>query len=325
MDQEVSISIIVPVYKVEAYLRKCVDSILAQTYTNLEIILVDDGSPDNCPQMCDEYKALDSRIVVIHQQNGGLSAARNAGLDIATGSYIMFVDSDDYIAPDMCEKLYQLLIRDGSDLAICSLECIYEPGCGMSSDETVKKGLKSELLTTQQALEKVCESWFFVVAWNKLYKKDLFAHYRFPVGRIHEDEFAVHHIFAQCQRISVTEERLYYYLRRADSITGQQKELTVKRLDAIDALMDRYQMFNELGYMDLYKSTLLTAYWILYDFLARIHDKSLKKAAKAYVSMLFHELIRNGEWKSALRLLLHYAGILKYLQAFKRKLMKGEQ
>ena len=116
---ENTVSVIVPIYKVEKYLKNCVDSILQQTYRHLEIILVDDGSPDGCPQICDEYKSIDSRIVVIHKQNEGVSAARNAALDIATGSYIMFVDGDDSISPYMCEKLYQLLQQDHSDAAMC--------------------------------------------------------------------------------------------------------------------------------------------------------------------------------------------------------------
>lgn len=303
------ITVIVPIYKVEKYLRKCVDSILQQTYKNLEIILVDDGSPDYCPQICDEYKAMDSRIVVIHQENAGQSAARNAGLDIATGSYIMFVDSDDYISPDMCEKLYQLLNQDHSDLAICSLECVFEPGCEIEPNQLVDDGLKSELITSRQALERLNDNWFYVIPCNKLYKKELFEHYRFVVGKIHEDEFALHHILAQCKLISVTEERLYHYVRRVAGTMGRPKVFKVTRLHYIEALMDRYQLFKELGYMDLYKSTLFADYWILYDYLDRAPEKSLKKAAKSHVHTMVRELICHGELKMALRLLLKYMNL----------------
>ena len=177
------ISVIVPIYKVEKYLHKCIDSILAQTYTNLEIILVDDGSPDNCGKICDEYAAKDSRIKVIHQPNGGLSAARNAGLDIATGDYIGFVDSDDYIAPDMYEKLYNALVKNDADMAICDYQRF---GNELPYDEM---SLTTEVITGLQAMEKqnTVINCSFVVAWSKLYKSFIFSNVRFPVGKINED------------------------------------------------------------------------------------------------------------------------------------------
>lgn len=303
---ENTVSVIVPIYKVEKYLKNCVDSILQQTYRHLEIILVDDGSPDGCPQICDEYKSIDSRIVVIHKQNEGVSAARNAALDIATGSYIMFVDGDDSISPYMCENLYQLLQQDHSDAAMCSVECIYEPGCNIEPSPIVAGGLPSGTITARQALEKTNDNWLYIVMCNKLYKKELFDHYRFPVGKGHEDEFAAHHILGQCKLISLTSERLYFYLRRADSTMGQPNVFKVKQLNYVEALIDRYRFLKESGYMDLYKNTLFCCYWILYDYIDRAPDKKMRKTAKQCVHAMFRELHRMCEWKSALRLRLKY-------------------
>ena len=241
------ISVIVPVYKVEAYLHKCVDSILAQTYENIEIILVNDGSPDNCGAVCDEYAANHNHVRVIHKENGGLSSARNAGVDIAGGRYIGFVDSDDYISPDMYEKLFNAIAD--ADLAICN--CIWVDESGTPCEE-VPQIKKEATLTREQALEILMESRnnvAYVTAWNRLYKSELLKAVRFPVGKIHEDEFTVHHFFNECKKIAVITDGLYFYVQREGSITGLTgTQFTVKGLDGIDALRDRYKFFKSLGH-----------------------------------------------------------------------------
>ena len=162
------ISVIIPVYKVEKYLCRCVDSVLEQTYTNMEIILVDDGSPDNCPVMCDEYARQDSRVKVIHQENAGLSGARNAGIDMAQGQWLAFVDSDDYLAADFLERLYQACVDTGSSLSVCRWEyvrgeTIPEHGTGETRVYTGREMLANLY---------VPDGAYFVVAWNKLYRKE---------------------------------------------------------------------------------------------------------------------------------------------------------
>ncbi len=232
------ISVIVPVYKVEKYLKKCIYSITGQTYKNIEIILVDDGSPDRCPEICDNLAMADSRIKVIHKENGGLSDARNAGLAIATGDYLMFVDSDDYIEATMTEKLLNLIKRDKSDIALCSMCLIDEKGNPLNEkNEAIP--IKNEVLTGGQILNKLTEVqvWAYVVAWNKLYIREIFENISFPLGKLHEDEYTVHHIFGKCSKMSCTDERLYYYVQRDGSIMGS--VYTIKNLDAIEALIDR--------------------------------------------------------------------------------------
>ncbi len=235
------ISIIVPVYKVEKYLRKCVDSILAQTYTNLEIILVDDGSPDNCGRICDEYAVKDSRVIVIHQKNGGLSAARNAGLDIATGDYIGFVDSDDYIATDMYEKLHSALTENKADVSICNYAYVDSHYRLLNKESPIKK----EVLNNTEIIEKTAEKnyWYFITVVNRLYKAKLFFKLRFEIGKTNEDEFIAHKIFCQCKKIAVIEDYLYYYFQREDSIMG--RTVTIKRADGVEGIYKRLQFLKE--------------------------------------------------------------------------------
>lgn len=211
-----NISIIVPVYNVEGYLNECVDSLLVQDYSNLEIILVDDGSTDQCGIICDEYAKKDPRVKVIHKQNGGLSDARNAGIDIASGDYITFVDSDDVLAPDAIAYLFDLLTEAGADMACCQRMEIDEYSC-------VKNGYFKRC-------DKVC---FFdnmenalgakeidIVAWGKLYHKDLFKKIRYPVGRLHEDIFTTYKLIDQCKKIVVGPGEKYLYRIRKNSISN---------------------------------------------------------------------------------------------------------
>ena len=236
------ISVIVPVYKVEKYIHRCVDSILNQTYWNLEIILVDDGSPDVCPKICDEYAQMDSRIRLIHKKNGGLSSARNAGLDIAQGEYIAFIDGDDYIHPEMLGRLYDALNDSEADMSICNLQYVNEEGHALSkySDNVIKKQILNSDDVFQKSLEYCGQ--FYIVAWNKLYKSELWKTYRFREGKIHEDEFAFHHIIGQCRRISCISDIGYYYVQHIGSIMAEQT--ADKKMDAMEALMERMAYFK---------------------------------------------------------------------------------
>lgn len=217
---ETLISVIVPVYKVEQYLEKCVNSIIAQTYSNLEIILVDDGSPDKCGYICDSFLKKDSRIKVIHKSNGGLSSARNAGIDIASGEYIGFVDSDDYIEPFMYEKLLDLIKHDKSKLAVCSVNYVYEDG--KKINKTCSK--KNILFNFHNAIiEMNIHRLFDMGAWSKLYHKSLFDNLRFPVGKLSEDFYIMFKLFDRAQSISYLAIPCYNYLQRSNSITRSTK------------------------------------------------------------------------------------------------------
>lgn len=235
MEQQ-KISVIVPVYKVEAFLDRCVQSIANQSYRNLEIILVDDGSPDNCPAMCDAWAKRDCRIKVIHKENGGLSDARNAGMAAATGKLMGFVDSDDWIAPDMYQHLYDLLEADGSDIAACGAEMVWEDGT--PSRILTKSGCC--VLDQEDAMRAIIEeSWLKQPVWYKLYKTALIRDIPFPVGKYHEDVFWSYQAVARAQKVSVSDKVGYYYAQRSGSIMGEGYSL--RRLDAVEA---KYQMLS---------------------------------------------------------------------------------
>jgi len=237
------ISVIVPVYNVELYLEKCIYSILNQTYHNLEIILVDDGSPDQCGTICDYFLSLDKRIKVIHKQNGGLSDARNAGLDMANGDFIAFVDSDDTIMPEMMEKLYERIVIDRSDMALCGCKRVNKKG-----ESLLEFFLPDKVLTGFGALEASYEynGFLFSLTWNKLYKKHLFQHIRFPVGKYHEDEYTTYLIIDQCSRVSIIRQAFYLYLYQRDE-SIMQEAYSVRRLDGIEASYERYLYYKKKG------------------------------------------------------------------------------
>lgn len=238
------VSVIVPIYNVAPYLKKCIDSILAQTYSNLEVILVDDGSTDESSDICDTYVALDCRVSVIHKSNGGLSSARNAGLDVAKGDYIAFIDSDDYIEPNMIEKLIAAILHEDAELAMCGVRCIDEYGDEVAFNSAP---IIDGVLTGKDIFEKVFlfQAVWFITAWNRLYKSSLLQEYRFPEGRLHEDEFAAHHIYDNCRKVVTISDPLYLYLQRTGSITSQ-KSLR-NYIDIYEAMYDRYLFFEEKG------------------------------------------------------------------------------
>jgi glycosyltransferase involved in cell wall biosynthesis len=227
------ISVIIPIYNVEQYLRRCLDSIVNQTYTNLEIILVDDGSPDKSPQICDEYASRDNRIIVIHKENGGLSDARNAGLDICKGEFISFVDSDDWVSQDYINELYSSIKNSHADIAIVNHTHVtdnFKINTESNQNYTIK------LFSKQQALFKLIAKQHqpFVVSWGKLYRKELFNNIRFPVGKYHEDEFTSHFLINRASKIAYSSKILYFYYQRPNSITNQ-NHLT----DIIEAFENR--------------------------------------------------------------------------------------
>lgn len=239
--QKDKISVIVPIYKVEGMLYRCVESIINQTYQNLEIILVDDGSPDKCGDICEEYAQKDNRVRVIHKKNGGLSDARNIGIELASGKYICFVDSDDWIDLDMIELLYKIAIDRNADIVECSYRNVYSD---YIQEET---GCTAKIIEADSvfALEGMLDwKYFKPVAWNKLYKREAIGDIRYPVGKIHEDEFTTYKYFYNAEKLVYVDVSKYNYDRtRTDSITGTGfKEST---LDACIAFRERLDFFNE--------------------------------------------------------------------------------
>ena len=237
------ISIIIPVYKVEKYLDSCVESVVNQTYENLEIILVDDGSPDNCPKMCDDWAKKDKRIKVIHKENGGLSDARNAGIDVAPGDYLMFLDSDDSIHTQTCEILLYNIENENADVSACSFQDVYE--IDVIEEKKYKlEEIKSKVFKKDDVFDLIFNDNVKTdtMACAKMYKKGIFNELRFDVGKIHEDEFIVHKILNKCEVFVYTDLPLYNYFKRADSITGGFSE---KRLMILEALENRISFIEE--------------------------------------------------------------------------------
>ncbi|MBE5881088.1 MAG: glycosyltransferase [Lachnospiraceae bacterium] len=257
------ISVIIPVYKVEKYLRRAVDSVLSQTYTNLEIILVDDGSPDECPAICDAYAAKEARVRVIHKENGGLSDARNAGIDVAGGDYIAFLDSDDYYAPCFIEVLYRELVKSDAQVSLCRYEVTEKLDVADGPDfagvwQEYKDGKTESFVYDRKQMllnqyDAHCpDATYFIVAWNKLYKASLFKQVRYPKGKIHEDEATTYRIFDKITRGVYVNAPLYAYYSMPDSIT--RAKFHVKRLQWFDALDDRIDFLEKKSETESWKA-----------------------------------------------------------------------
>ena len=269
------ITVVVPVYKVEQYLCRCVDSILAQSFSDFELILVDDGSPDSCGAICDEYAERDSRVHVIHQQNGGLSAARNTGIEraLANGSqWIAFVDSDDEIAPDYLSKLYAAAAAHQADLSICDFRTVWSDIRAYDDPFAIP-----ERVTTGRELlagDEIGWNWHYTLAWNKLYRISLFRELRFPAGYIHEDQAVIHRVLGAARTVVCIPDQLYVYYRRSDSIMGAGRGL--KTTDYLFALSDRIRYISPAEYPGLY-------------------DRTLRTFHRFYMEVCFPALVRDGK------------------------------
>lgn len=240
------ISVIIPVYKTEAYLRECLDSVAAQTFRNLEIILVDDGSPDSCGEICDQYAERDERIRVIHQENKGVSAARNAALEIATGEYIGFVDSDDCIEANMYEYLFENLLESGAQIAVCSR--IEE----FRFHKIFRGWGQSTVLTAEQALKQLLEDDHMQnYVWDKLYCRDILDGVRFPEGKCYEDTEIQYLLLNRARTVVCLPAACYHYRFRPESIVNSLAlDVRFHRYEASEkrrnALREKYPDFNEL-------------------------------------------------------------------------------
>lgn len=302
------ISVIVPVYNVEKYLSKCIDSIINQSLTDIEIILVNDGSTDGSGLICDKYALKDSRIKVLHKSNGGLSDARNKGIEVATGEYIGFIDSDDWISKNMFEKLYNISKINNADIVQSNYIESY------NEDISIDKNINEEIsiYSPMEMLEQLYteKSIKTVVVWNKLYRRELFKDIRFPKGKIHEDEFTTYKLIHKSRTVADINLPLYYYRQREGSI--MKSNFSIKNLSVIEAIIERKSYFEIYGLRDLQLKTeaklcnrLKEAYINVIDSNIENKCKVLKKLKdemkKNYIDFVTNKYIKL-RWKITLTL-----------------------
>ena len=309
---ETLVSIIVPVYKVEKYLRQCLDSLVSQTYSNIEIILVDDGSPDNCGIICDEYAEKDSRIIVIHKKNEGLSAARNNGIDIAKGEYLMFVDSDDWVEPTYCERALEQAILQNAACVAFGITTIRTNGEIISMAP-----LSSRFISAEEAIACMVERKFpygYVV--NKIYKRSLFKDLRFPLGVIYEDNAILYLVFHLAKGVYVFNDRLYNYRRREGS-------LSIDKLYSEQMVRDRFEVlicrlsFIEKNYPSVSnRQFLMIAMDVARGLCFLKTDKETKMKMELFLRHNKEKLKNNNNLDKNTRLLLwmyYSGGLMKWL------------
>ena len=273
------ISIIVPVYKVEEYLSICVDSLCKQTMQDIEIILVDDGSPDACGEMCDEYAKQDDRVRVIHQENGGLSCARNTGAKYARGEYLCFVDSDDYVALDYCETLYKLLKDTDCDYSVCGA-CRFEDG---EVPQPIDNHISGQFLNAEFLEMQITKRTEFGV-WNKLYRKEVFEKIQFMEGKLHEDVIWSADLAHYCSGgVISTEKQLYYYRQRNSGIMGKgAKKCSPDRIFAGEYLVETVKQVCP----DIYRESLKYAVDYPWMYIDSIYLKKENKDNKKFLDEL---------------------------------------
>lgn len=261
-----AISVIIPVYKVEPYLDACVSSVVGQTFSDLEILLVDDGSPDRCPELCDTWAQKDPRVRVIHQENGGLSAARNTGIEAATGEFLAFVDSDDMLEPDALRRAWEAQQACQADLVIFNLVYVDEHNHPLPAPDF--SGFRDEILTADEVWQRYFalaeQKIYYVVAWNKLYRRELFKTLRYAPGKRYEDQFLLPGLLAQCKTVACLRYVGYRYAQRGGSIMAQGSSRNY--LDRSEFLLEWCDSFAGKG-------DFLRAEGLLNDAIANLGEK----------------------------------------------------
>lgn len=298
------ISVIIPVYNVEKYLHRCLDSVIAQTYQNLEIICVDDGSIDDSGNICDQYAVRDARIKVIHQENQGPSAARNRGLDAADGEYIAFVDSDDYILEDMYKKMLDKLLNYNVDLCVCQWQYEFSDGRQVVKRKNIDPtiyGRKASLEFVRFLYMGNYENGVVVAAWNKLYRRALLDKIRFE-GRIHEDEAFCGRIMAKNISVYVMEEQFYVYAQNGDSLTN--KPFSANKFFFLDTLAERRELFKSDAFIRQETEQLYCNMYIEYCLRARKDGVAVShpERYRQIFRKMFFSLRREGKANIKLRL-----------------------
>lgn len=299
------ISVIIPIYKVEAFLDNCITSVVEQSYKDLEIILVDDGSPDNCPVICDKWASQDKRIKVIHKTNGGLSDARNAGLDVATGEYLSFVDSDDWIAPNMYQVMIDTIQKEDADICSCGIMVSYK-------DRQEPSKICSFVGNSEEALNMIYNDTAYpVAAWNKLYRRKCWDDFRFPVGKICEDTFTTYLLVDHAKKIVQISNPLYYYRIREDSIMTS--TFTRKRMDEEEAWRCNYE-YMKRKYPQIYPKA--------YEFYLQkvnvlIHTIPIEEKAEFETEYKFlYNILKNNFWYIVFRSKMKFKYRIKFIIDF---------
>lgn len=292
------ISIIVPIYNVESYLERCIESILNQSFKEFELILVNDGSTDSCKDICNEYKKRDSRIVVVNKKNEGVSSARNLGLDLAKGEYIGFIDPDDFINKDMYKILFDTIQANNSDMVICDYYKVNEDD--INKFRNLKCNCENIKIKNLNNLESIDNLFLtgekFIYAWNKLYKRELFNDLRYEKGRIYEDEYLAHRILYKCNKVSIIEAKIYYYVQRKGSLVNS--PFTVRRFDKVYAIKDRVDFLREKKLTNLedkaeksFIDYFVWNYFVAYQRLENIQSEL--KILKKMFNMVFFKSLDN--------------------------------
>lgn len=294
-NQPYLISVIVPIYKVEKYLSRCLESILSQTYKNFELILINDGSPDNCKQICDSYSKKHKNIIVIHKENEGVSVARNKGIEIANGKYITFVDSDDYIHKDYLNTLMYMLTNSESQISICSHKKVND-----SEVFENKINVNFKIISDFLGMEMLLNDQSKCAPWGKLFHVDLFNEIRFPDGKIMEDMFVMPLLFKKAKLITISPEVLYYYNQEGESIT--RSNFNYKKLDMVEAALI-WKKHVEKNYPLLLEKASIHYYTIIINYciyLYKINDLYGKGIFKQYKKIIFDNFrfILNSKYTS---------------------------
>lgn len=279
------VSVIVPVYNMEKYLEECVTSILNQTYPEFELILVDDGSLDSSGAMVDAWGQKENRVVVIHERNKGLSGARNTGIDKAQGEYLVFVDSDDYVAPDYIEVLLQTALAADADMAMCGVYALFQDDCCKASSMP----MQARIYTPQTYMERFyVNTGFFSVVWNKIYKKRLFDTVRFFEGRLNEDTIIMPRLIAQVNQVAYVPEPLYFYRQRKGSImhTAQRKSGIQNLLQIYEDLIQQHEEKNEEHLCRLAQKVYMNKSFEHFSELERSERPEIRKKQKEYCNRL---------------------------------------
>lgn len=286
------VTVVVPVYEAERFLDRCVESIVKQTYKNIEVILVDDGSSDNSPNICEQWAERDSRVIVIHQNNSGVSVARNIGLSNANGQYVMMVDSDDYICSTMIERMCEVMKIQNVDMVICDFEK------GNKDKYLFEYNQENEIkiMNPEMALKEIYKNdksaLQYVAPWAKLYKKVLFDGIMYPEGKIFEDIYVTHKLILKCQKIGVISQKMIYYYQHSESIMNCR--FHVKKLDYLEALKERIEIYQQNNLEELrniaYDEYLHSLIWEY----SRARDILQNKEAIAKIKKSYHDAYVKG-------------------------------
>ncbi len=291
------VSVIIPVYKVEQYLGRCVRSVAGQTYKNLEILLIDDGSPDRCGEMCDSFAANDPRIRVIHQKNGGLSSARNAGIDQSSGQWIFFVDSDDFIHSDCIRQLMEAAETNGADIASCGFE--------KTEDDTIRGDIRfpaTEVISRDEAMRRLILEEDTSFSWGKLFRRELFPNIRFPEGRTFEDLATTHLLVNRCRAVACVSAPYYGYYQNPASISHALN--AESQYNVLLAWIDRYRFCHE-NYRQLEKRCLAQmAHYYLLVFSYSCPGEPYIRMARGLISPYIREVSGAAAGKEKLKLMI---------------------